>query len=58
MWYDWAIHFSVIESIPVDVLEPGMRFDGLCSAFDVTEAFRGVDCAEAGDQIAGCGGHG
>ena len=33
--YDWALHFAVVECVPINISEPGVRFYGACAAFDV-----------------------
>jgi hypothetical protein len=58
MRHNGTVHFAVIQGIPIDIVEPSVGFDGAGSAFDVTEAFRRVDGAEARDEIAGIGRHG
>ena len=48
----------MIQGVPVDVAEPGMRLHGSGTTFNVAQALRRVDGAEARDEVAGFGGHG
>lgn len=57
MWHDGAVYFAMVECVPVNILEPRMRFHCAGSAFDVTKAFGGVDGTESGDQITSIRGH-
>jgi hypothetical protein len=57
MRHNGALHFAVVQFLPVDVLEPLVLLDALCAAGDVAQALGGVDCAEAGDEVARGGRH-
>jgi len=58
MRHNRSVDLSVIQLVPVDVAEPGVRFDGGSAALYVAEPLRRVDCAEARDEVAGFGRHG
>jgi hypothetical protein len=55
MRYNRSVSPSVIQIVPIDVLEPGMCFYGGGAAFHVSKALRCVYCAEGGDEGAGVG---
>ena len=52
---DGSFRFAVVDSFPVDVLEPRVCLDQRRPAFailgNVPEALRGIDCAKTGDEI-------
>lgn len=51
--YDGTLDFAVVEGIPVDGSEEGMRFNAVDAASEVSKALGGVDGAETGDERAG-----
>jgi hypothetical protein len=53
-----AIHFSPVQTVPLDVLEPRMRLDASSSTANIAEALGCVDGAETGYEVAGVWGHG
>ena len=52
MRHNWTLHSTVIERIPVDILEPRMCFNGLGAAPDIAEPLRHVNITETGDDVA------
>jgi len=58
VWHYGPVDFAVVESIPIDVTKPRMRFYCASSAFDVAQSFGRVDRAKPRNEIACIGRHG
>jgi hypothetical protein len=57
MRYDWPRNPPVVQIIPIDILEPRMRFYGRSTALNVAKAFGSVDCAKTRYEITSFRGH-
>jgi hypothetical protein len=52
-----AIDFTVVQAVPVDILEPRVGFDTASTAANVAQSLGCIDSAEAGNEVACINGH-
>jgi len=55
--FDGWVQLAIVESVPINVLEPGVILDILSVATKAAKSLCWVNYAELGDEVFGVGGH-